>query len=448
MNAIVICLDTLRWDAISCNSPQWVQTPAMDRLAASATRFTEARCASFPTVPMRVDAYTGDVNWPRYGWKGPDPEQPCLPLLLRDAGCYTGLVLDSANNVSAGLHEFYDEHHLIRKDVDDGVTPETIEFPVPRENLRGDGAGYARDRARTSHCRYEEDWFGVRTLKRACRWLEDNARREQFFLWVDIFEIHEDWYAPPWYVERHDPGYNGLDYTYPNYGYTDIYTPAELEHLRACYAAVVSLTDRWVGHLLRQIEVMGLLHNTCVILTSDHGIYIGEYGRAGKHTIRADEPWPIYDTVARIPLLVRTPFRNARDTVAALVQPADITPTVLDLCGVACPHMLGKSWAPLITGSAESCHDAVFTSRHNGNGAGQTPNRPAHITVTSPQHTAVFGRRPHQPELYDRTVDPDLRRNLASARPQVVEQLRADLAAFMQQQGADQGYIRTYAMGQ
>ena len=82
MNVIVICLDTLRWDALGCYA-DWVQTPCIDHYAGRAARFDAAFCASFPTVPMRVDAYTGDVNWPRYGWRGPDEEQPKLTRLGR-----------------------------------------------------------------------------------------------------------------------------------------------------------------------------------------------------------------------------------------------------------------------------------------------------------------------------------------------------------------------------
>ena len=110
MNCIVICLDTLRWDALGCYRRGWVQTPSIDAFAERATRFESAYCASFPTVPMRVDAYTGDVNWPRYGWKGLDDNQIALPTVLREHGVYTGLVLDTANNVGAGLHKIGRAH--------------------------------------------------------------------------------------------------------------------------------------------------------------------------------------------------------------------------------------------------------------------------------------------------------------------------------------------------
>ena len=445
MNIVIICLDTLRWDALGCYNPSWVQTPAIDHYARTATRFDAAYCGSFPTVPMRVDANTGDVNWPRRGWIGPEPDQPKLPLLLHDAGYHTGLVLDTSNSIGVGLHEFYDEYHLIDKDVDDGVTPDDIVVPVPVEHVRQDARGFRRDRAQWSHYRHESDWFVARTMTRACQWLEDHAVRDKWFLWVDTFEIHEDYMPPRHYVERYDPGYSGPDYTYPNYGYADIYTPEALAHLRACYAGEVTLTDRWVGHLLRQIELMGLFDNTCVILTSDHGMYLGEHGRTGKHTVDAADPWPYYDTVARVPLLVWTPFRDTPPVVNALCQAADIMPTVLDLAGVTAPATVGKSWKPLLTGESTVCHDRVYTSCHGGGGPGTIDYLTSHVTVTTPTHTAVFGQPPHDPELYDRRRDPGQTNNIAAENGPMVAALRGELAAFMRERGAEASYIRAYA---
>ncbi|NCO94620.1 MAG: hypothetical protein COZ06_24340 [Armatimonadetes bacterium CG_4_10_14_3_um_filter_66_18] len=443
MNAIVLCLDTLRWDALGCYRDDWVQTPNIDHYAQKATRLDAAYCASFPTVPMRVDAYTGAVNWPRYGWRGPDDDQPKLPQVLREAGYHTGLVLDTGNNVGAGLHKFYDEHYLITKEVDDGLKAEEIVVPVPLEHVRQQARQYKSQRAEWAHFKHETDWFVARTMLRASQWLEDNAHRDKWFLWVDTFEIHEDYMPPKYYVALYDPGYTGPDYTFPNYGYTDIYTPETLHHLRSCYAGEVTLTDRWVGHLLRQVELMGLFEDTCVILTSDHGMYLGEHNRCGKHTVNAADPWPIYDTVGRLPILAWTPFENQPQTLGALCQAADLMPTVLDLCGVDLPPTTGKSWAPALRGEPFAGHDRVYTTFHGHQGG-----MPSQITVTTPTHTALFGRRPHEPELYDRGADPDQLNNLAADRYDLVASLRADLVAFMEGQGADDEYIRAYAKGE
>ena len=439
MNVMVVCMDTLRWDALGCYGSDWVKTPCIDAFAESAALCSGAYCASFPTVPMRVDAYTGAVNWPRYGWRGPDPEQPKLPQLLRDAGVYTGLVLDTANNVHGPkLHEFYDEYHLIRKEVGDGITPDDIVTPVPEEYFRQFARGYRRDRSNWAHYRNESDWFVSRTMRRACEWLEEHSARDAWFLWVDTFEIHEDYMPPSYYVGLYESGYNGLDYTYPNYGYSDMYAPEELHHLRSCYAGEVTLTDRWVGHLLRQIEVMGLLEDTAVILLSDHGMYLGEHGRCGKHTVDADDAWPLYDTVARIPLIVRSPEGRARQ-IDGLVQPADLLPTICDLMDAPCPPTLGQSLVPALSSGVHAAHERVYTT-FNGKATGM----PSHVTVTTPTHTAIIPRLPREPELYDRRSDPEQLTDVAAAHPELVAQLHGDLIDFMREQGAEEAYVTEY----
>lgn len=449
MNTIVICLDTLRWDALGCYFPHWIRTPFIDRFAASATRFDDAHCASFPTIPMRVDCYTGEVNWPCYGWKGPLPDQPTLPELLRENGFYSGIVLDTTNHVRTGLLEVYDECHIIDKpEPGDGVTTGDINVPVPSEHFRQNASHYRGDRARRSHYRCEEDWFVSRTMRKACRWLEENAKRDKWFLWIDTFEIHEDWMPPKHYVDLYAKDYDGPDYTYPNYGYTDIYSPDILQHLRDCYAGEVTLTDRWVGHLLYQIELLGLFENTCIVILSDHGMYIGEHNRTGKHTVDPDDPWPIYDEVGKIPLLVKTPITKSPRNIDALCQPADLLPTVLELAGMKAPESTGKSIVPLLTGESVNNHDRIFTTYYSGSGPGGSESTQSHITVTSPAHTAIFGRAPHRPEIYDRKADPLQQNNIAEKEPHLVDGLRADLIAFMQRRGAEAAYIDVYAKGE
>lgn len=117
-------------------------------------------------------------------------------------------------------------------------------------------------------------------------------------------------------------------------------------------------------------------------------------------------------------------------------------PTVLDLCDVEAPPTVGRSWAPLLRGEAETCHERVYTTFN-----GENWQIPSHITVTTPTHTALFGRAPHEPELHDRTSDPDQLTNQAGREPDLVASLRADLVAFMRQQGASDDYIERYVLG-
>jgi len=394
---------------------------------------------------MRTDCFTGNTNWPRYGWKPLGNNEITLPQCLREAGYYTGLILDTANMIGAQFHQDFDEHELIKKPIDDGTKPEDIEFPFPRENARQNGRGYANDMARTSHYRYETDWFVARTMMRAGEWLQDNYKRDKFFLWVDTFEIHEVWRAPNYYTELYSPNYEGIDYSYPNYGYTGIYSDAELQRLRARYAAEVTLTDKWVGNLLRQIEEMNLLNNTMVVLVSDHGMYLGEHRRTGKHTVDPTDPWPIYEEVAHIPLIVWLPKHELTKRVNTLVQPADLMPTILEVCDVKIPQMYGRSLVPLMKAETDGYWDYIFTTCYSWTGEGRIDYLPSRITVTSPQWSLLVGPEPVQAELYDLRVDIHQQHNCVSQYPNVAKRLHKSLVEFMHEQGADEGYTEAYA---
>ncbi len=446
MNIVVICLDTLRWDYLGCYGNTAIRTPAMDAFAQHAVRLDAAYCASFPTIPMRTDAFTGNVNWPVYGWKSLADDEIAITELLREAGYHTAFVHDTSNMEHNGFGEGFDENIFITPPEGWESSKEKVEFNVPRENMRHqDAHGYVNDRARTMHYRHETDWFVARTMMSACQWLEDNYKRDKFFLWVDTFEIHEDWWTPDYYTEYYSPDYEGLDYSYPNYGYTDIYEPHEIERLRARYAAEVTLTDRWVGQLLHQIETMRLLDNTVVMILSDHGMYLGEHRRMGKHTVNPEDAWPIYDQVGRIPWLIRLPGQTRSDHTAALVQPADLMPTVLDACDVPGPQVYGRSILPLLTGQAGGHHQYVFSSCHTGRGEGRIEYLPSCITVSGPRWTLVTGPQSWEPALHDRDRDPQQQQNLLSNEPDIAGQMREALVSFMRERGADEDYIREYS---
>jgi arylsulfatase A-like enzyme len=391
---------------------------------------------------MRTDAFTGNVNWPVYGWKALGEDEVTFVQCVKEAGYYTALVYDTSHMVTTGFGRDFDEDIFIEPPEGWEENEAKVELPVPREHMRQNGQLFIKDRARTMHCKHETDWFVARTMLAASRWLEDNRKRDRFVLWIDTFEIHEDWYAPDFYTEHYSPNYQGLDYSYPNYGYADIYSEAELERMRARYAAEVTLTDRWVGHLLRTVELMGLFENTMVAIVSDHGMYLGEHNRTGKHTVTPNEPWPIYDEVGRIPLLIRIPGKRQTRRSGALVQPADLMPTILDVCQASAPQTYGRSLFPILGGHTKNHHRYIFTSCHSGPGAGRIVYLPSCITVTSRRWTLVTGPESWHPELYDRKHDPKQQRNVIEKWPKVAAKLREALVKFMRERGADEEYIK------
>ncbi len=442
MNVLVICVDTLRWDHVGCHGQLPILTPNMDRLAARSTVFDRAIISSFPTNPMRTDCITGNCNFPRYGWVPLGEDEIVLSEVLGEAGYYTGLVVDTGPMCQ--LKRGFDEFCQTFNPPEDRPAPEDISFPVPQENIRQMGLQRQRQMAELAHAKYESEFWVATAMTKAAEWLEENARRDKWMLWVDTFEVHEVWHTPAHYIELYSKNYEGLDYDFPNYHYADIYTKKELDRLRARYAAEVTMTDRWIGHLLDQMDVMELWDNTMVVLISDHGTHLGEHNRTGKHTVRGeDDPWPHYEEVTHIPLLVHVPRKGMRRRIKALAQPPDLMPTILDVCRVNGPKMHGTSWLPLMTGKRRSNWSVVYSSKHSPPDA-EGDILPSYLTATTPKWTYICEEPGHEAELYDITVDPKQKRNLARKHPAICGRMQRAATEFLREQGAGDEYIAKF----
>ena len=462
MNFCIIVSDTFRRDHLGCYGNPWISTPHLDRFAERAIVFDRAYAASFPTVPNRRDLFTGRYTFTYSQWAPLPPDEVVLAQTLSEAGYASMMILDTPHITENGYYfdrGFTGWEWIRGQETDRWQTaPAYPRLPCVKTKLRSPERIVPVHQRNTHWRRYEEDTFVARTMTAACQWLERNYRQhERFFLYVDTFDPHEPWDAPPWYLERYDePHYTGANVTYPVYGPTDYLTAAELKHCRALYAAELTLVDRWVGRLLEKIEDMGLLDDTMVIFTTDHGFYHGEHGLIGKSHIMPDESRyvPLYEEVAHIPLIVHIPGATP-GREAAFVQPTDLMPTLLDLAGAPIPERVqGLSLAPLLRGEAVQARDKVITSPtiiHRGAGGCRiTVTTDAWSYVCAPRASeegvvvdrAVDGHAKRertglvvQSELYDLAADPTQQRDVIGEHPEVASHLRAEGVAFLESVG-------------
>jgi len=213
--------------------------------------------------------------------------------------------------------------------------------PLPRDDetvlRRGwnSGAGYLpTNRSRTR----EEDWNVARLFTTASSFLRDNARRDNFFLWVDCFDPHEPWDSPPEFVRLYDqtPGYDGtLDPRSfsPKRNSPDL-SPRAVTNLKAQYAAKVTFMDKWLGAFLDTLEATGLGERTAIIVLGDHGTNVGD--REGFPFGKAAPPLA---NEAHVPLLVHVPGASSGKS-QAIVQPQDLFATVLGIAGGRAPESI------------------------------------------------------------------------------------------------------------
>ena len=402
-NVVLIVFDTLRKDAVGCygEQPPWggdfprIATPNLDAFAAESVRYTRAYPESLPTLPARRALYTGQRTYPFHGgnfrlkgdfvpaagW-GPIPEhQHTLAEILGEAGFRTGLVSDLYHQFkpSKNFWRGFDEWQFVRGQETDPSrsgpkpTKQELDHWVPeelralRESELADSGLLPRNRTdwfssrilRNMYDRVdEEEWFNAQVMRTASRWLQQNADArssdERVFLTVESFDPHEPWFVPEHYRRSYDDG-DGREQVISPYAEVDL-SPELLRRTRANYAGLVSMVDRWFGHLIEQMRVGGWLDDSLVIVASDHGHSIGEHGYIGKRQ------YPSEPEVVDVPLLIRHPSGlRAGEVDDNWVQFHDVAATVLDATGITPPDPIdGQSfWSTSFDGGPPVRESAV-----------------------------------------------------------------------------------------
>ena len=189
--------------------------------------------------------------------------------------------------------------------------------------------------------------------------------------------------------------------------------------------------DEMIAALVRQLEALGALDQTYIIVTSDHGWHAGEHGLpSGKQTP--------YEASARVPLLVRGPGIRPGSTVDHLALHTDIAPTIADMAGVPAPSWTdGRSLLPLLgDGGVDTWRRSVLielAERHRPvsyDDLGELPNVPAYAAMRT-SDLLYTEYQTGERELYNLKVDPGERHNLiATAEPPWVAALSERLAAL------------------
>jgi arylsulfatase A-like enzyme len=443
MNVILIVSDTFRRDHLGCYGNPWIHTPHLDRLADQSIVFDHRYAASFPTVPHRADVLTGKYSFAYLGWRPLPQSEVTLPQLLTGAGYSTMGIVDTPFYMRHGYG--YDRGFADF----DFVRGQNYMAPTWEDALHGR--------------RHEADYFAPATMTRAEQWLERHYE-ERFFLLVDVWDPHEPWDPPAYYAARY-PGYDGKPAHWPCYwdwqeaGLAE----ADVKRAHAHYCGEITMVDRWVGRLLERVESLGLMEDTAIIFTSDHGHYFGEHGLFGKAMQRdehgfnldtfAPGRWyrsPLYDEITRIPLLIYLPqFEPAR--IEALATAPDLMPTILELAGVEVPDdVQGSSLMPLLHGNTGPIHDFVVTSWALYN-PGQTirvvddleRSVVEHLpsTITDGQWTLLYAVEGEPVELYRTAVDPAQQENVFEQNLSIARELHGKFVEFLEGVGTDEDYI-------
>ncbi len=432
MNIILVVFDSLRKDCVNAYGPApwWpLQTPHFDAFAKESLVMTRAYPESLPTLPTRRALYTGRRCYPFHdgdfrlkgdfvgapGW-GPIPEdQPTLAELLRKAGYRTGLVSDVYHmfKPSKNFWRGFDEWRFMRGQETDTyrsgprLSQEEVDHWLPKEMQNEWTVRFVQRCMMNMHDRRgEREYFSPLVLQEAALWLEQNQDADNVFLTVESFDPHEPWLVPQHYRKMYMPEEGAEQVTS---GYADIsgMAPALLQRTQANYCGSVSLCDRWFGHFMESMRVLGLLDNSMVIFTTDHGHSIGDRAFMGKRG------YPSVPEVFDVPLMLRFPkAEHAGTKCDAFVQHTDMAASILEAAGVQAPAEIeGSSFLDYAPSGGQGPRDHVTV------GWGSTP------TVIDNRWWFNCKVDGSGVLLYDLSAEDPFAKSVADDHPEVVREL-------------------------
>lgn len=327
-NVLLISIDMLRPDHLSCYGYAKTTSPNIDRMAAEGVLFENHISSSSWTLPAHAAMFTSLPD-SLHGCTDTDKRlcERAVTLAQRfassgyaTAGFFSGPYLHPAFGLGRGFQTY----------VDCCSNKEELDSEPPSKWAMDE------DAMKKSH----QDVTSPRVFAAVQGWL---AKREEkpFFMFVHLWDTHFDFVPPPPYDKQFDP-----DYTGKITGEGFFFNPAinaqmdkrDLDHILALYDGEIAWTDSFVGKIRDELSKAGLLENTVIAITSDHGTEFFEHGDKGHRKT-------LFDEVIRIPLVLRYPAKLPRQMrVEEQSRMIDLGPTLLALAGAQPPtDMMGES---------------------------------------------------------------------------------------------------------
>ena len=433
-NVLLIVVDTLRADYVSSYGGR-ARTPNIDALARRGIRFSRFYPEAMATVPARRSIMTGRRvfpfrgwhRWPSLlrtpGWAPIEDVDATFTSALRRAGYWTGYFTDNPFlGFSAPYRTFrrsFSRFDRVVGQVWTDAPPSSISdaqlrgWLVPELRKPHIEKRMRRFMAAGRYWRDEPHSWAARVFGGAAQALDEAAAHQPFAMVVDTFEPHEPWTPPRRYIDM----YGDRDYRGPEPGMARYKRVSEwlrpsrrgpvLSRMRDLYAAEVTMTDRWLGVLLRRLRELRLERNTVIALVSDHGFLLGEYGYTGKIAAQ------LHPALIHVPLILVDPARRrAGRTSDYFAQTHDIGPTLLAMAGVRRPRgMDGVDLSPVFRGREPQERRMAYGGYANW------------CFARTDRWKLISENRGRARRLYDVRRDPRENRNIAASNRDKVEEL-------------------------
>ena len=385
-NIVFILTDQQRIDTIAANGYDHMITPNLDALVAKGAVFENMYVTAPSCAPSRASLFSGTYPHTNGVFRNDEPWSYCWVSELADAGYRCVNVGKMHTMPIEGAFGFHERHVVENKDRDHPNLPFYLD--------NWDKAIHARGAYKPSRVTYSERpdydeklgafvWDQDEDLhpdvfvgETACWWLERYPGTEPFFLQVGMPGPHPPYDPTQEYLDKYldrDLPEPILDYDLSSQpqplralrenhlaqGHDAVIhlenpTSEQLRLQRAHYYANVSMIDTQVGKIVEALEARGVLDDTVIIFTSDHGDCLNDHGHSQK--------WNMYEQSVHVPAVICWPGKIAfGKKIPDLVSLMDFGPTVLEMADVPVPDwMEARSLADVLYDQPGNTRDRVF----------------------------------------------------------------------------------------
>ncbi len=435
--------DQHRGDCVGADGNKAVETPAMDRLAREGVRFRSAYSSTPTCTPARACLLTGMSPW-NHGMLGCSrvaEKYPVeMPRLLAEAGYHTMAIGKLHYHPQRNLHGY---HAAL---LDESSREQTIDFRSDYRawfwseapNLHPDATGVGFNDYKGRPYVLPERLHPTRwTGDCAVRFLQTYKRTEPFFLKVSFARPHSPYDPPQSWWKRYEEADLPKPYAAPwaarytdrNSDRDDIWRgkvdPAEERMARQGYYGSVSFVDQQIERIGEALENRGLLDQTLIVYTSDHGDMTGDHNLWRKSYA--------YEPSARVPILMRWPeglvSKRRGQVMDQPVELRDILATFLDAAGKEAPRKIdgasllelvrsgGANWRPWIDLEHDITYDRV------NHWSALTDGRMKYIFHALDGEEQLFDLRRDPREMTDLASNPRREQDLRTWRNRLIEHL-------------------------
>lgn len=441
-NVVFILADDLGYKDLGCYGSTFYDTPNLDALAQTSTRFTQAYAASPVCSPTRAAIMTGKdpvrvniTDWipgmPLSRANNPEliPPEDIHNLPLAEETLAETFAANDYQTFFAG------KWHL-------GETakywPENQGFA---ENKGGHHKGsppggyyspYKNPRLNNGP---EGEYLTDRLTGESIEFIKNN-REQPFFLYLAFYTVH----TPIQGCNRYDDFYQKKKQELPENGQVQIMQDGSLStqinQCNAKYAAMVRAMDENVGRLLQTLEELNLSEKTIIIFTSDNGGLTARASNPGPtavYPLRAGKGW-LYEGGIRIPLLIKAAGQKQSQVTAQPTISMDLYPTLLQMGGLPekpDQHMDGQSILPALTNPEQVQSRILVWHYPHYHGSSWRPGS----AIRTNNWKLVEFYEEDKVELYNLAEDVSEQNDLADSYPEKAKELRAWMHEYIQARG-------------